>query len=58
VTTSKLYLFVNVKGAIKIKLGNNKSEYIELEGEDHWFSSGNSRRIFLEESLRFINKHI
>ena len=40
------------------ELGNNKSEYIELEGEDHWFSSGNSRRIFLEESLRFINKHI
>lgn len=52
-------VFQSKKMYKKLKeLGNDKSEYFEIEGEDHWFSSGNSRRIFLEESLRFINKHI
>jgi dipeptidyl aminopeptidase/acylaminoacyl peptidase len=40
------------------KFGNENSKYIEIDDEDHWLSSGDSRRIFLDESLKFINKHI
>ena len=40
------------------KVGAKGSRYIELEGEDHWLSSGVSRQQFLKESLEFINKHI
>jgi len=40
------------------KVGNTKSKLIKIEDEDHWLSSGKSRKIFLEESLKFINEHL
>ncbi|WP_372770973.1 alpha/beta hydrolase family protein [Pseudoalteromonas sp.] len=36
--------------------GVKSCKLVELEGDDHWFSSNQSRKIFLEESLTFINK--
>lgn len=33
-------------------------EFIKLEGEDHWLSSGETRTSMLRESLRFIEAHI
>jgi len=34
------------------------SRYIKLENEDHWFSNGASRHIYLRESLQFINEQL
>ena len=33
-------------------------EYIILDGEDHWLSTGAMRTKMLEESIRFIDRHI
>jgi len=33
-------------------------KYIELEDEDHWFTQEKSRKLFLKESLSFIQEHI
>ncbi|WP_286264243.1 alpha/beta hydrolase family protein [Thalassotalea atypica] len=41
-----------------VSLGDKDSKFIELEGEDHWLSKGQSRNKFLFESLKFINTHI
>lgn len=41
-----------------IELGHKDNQYIEIEGEDHWMSSGKSRRIYLENAVRFIEKNI
>ncbi|MBF7072345.1 S9 family peptidase [Glaciecola sp. MH2013] len=40
------------------ELGLDSSQYIEIEGGDHWFSTGKTRRIFLKNANEFINKHI
>ncbi|WP_323846472.1 S9 family peptidase [Microbulbifer magnicolonia] len=34
------------------------SRLVTLEGEDHWLSKGESRKVFLAESLSFIRKNI
>ena len=41
-----------------IELGHKDTLYIEIENEDHWMSSGKSRRIYLESAMGFIEKHI
>lgn len=39
------------------KLIGSKTKYVEIEGADHWFSTGKSRKIFLKESISFIRKY-
>ncbi|MBV1911845.1 MAG: prolyl oligopeptidase family serine peptidase [Kangiellaceae bacterium] len=34
------------------------SRYIKLENEDHWFSNGESRHIYLQESLQFVKEQL
>ncbi len=40
------------------ELGASGSKYIEVKGADHWFSTTESRRVFLAESLKFIKTYI
>lgn len=40
------------------KRGVKGSRHIEIENADHWFSTTKSRQIFINESLRFVNKHL
>lgn len=49
--SSKMFKKLKEKGVLD-------STYIEIEGADHWMSSGKTRRIFLENAIKFIDKHI
>ena len=37
---------------------NKPHEFVELDGEDHWLSMGNTRTDMLTHSIEFIDKHI
>lgn len=41
-----------------VELGDKESKFIELVGEDHWLSKGSSRKLFLSESLKFVQTHM
>ncbi|MET1253963.1 alpha/beta hydrolase family protein [Aliikangiella maris] len=56
-TVVPIFQSTNMYKALK-KVLPEQSELIKLEGEDHWFSLGKSRKVFLQESLAFIQKHI
>ncbi len=45
-----------MKGALE-RAGKNVT-YVPLEGEDHWLSRAETRIRMLEESIRFIDRHI
>ncbi len=40
------------------KTGNRAHKFEVFDGQDHWLSTGKSRKDFLEESLGFVEKHI
>jgi len=40
------------------KINHKRNKFMVLEGADHWFSESRSRKIFLEESYKFISKHL
>lgn len=40
------------------ELGIEDSMYVEIEDADHWMSSGKTRRSYLENAIKFVDKHI
>jgi dipeptidyl aminopeptidase/acylaminoacyl peptidase len=40
------------------KFGDEDYKYIVVKGADHWLSDGDTRTIFLDESIKFIKKFI
>ncbi|MBB5211268.1 alpha/beta hydrolase family protein [Microbulbifer hydrolyticus] len=52
-------LYQSEKMAKRLKaLRVKNSEFIQLDGEDHWLSKGSSREVFLAKSLDFIRENI
>ncbi|MHA7871717.1 MAG: alpha/beta hydrolase family protein, partial [Hyphococcus sp.] len=41
-----------------LTIANKPHEFVELAGEDHWLSSGESRTEMLRASIEFIDRHI
>ncbi len=41
-----------------MKEAGKKVTYYELDGEDHWLSSGKTRTAMLEQSIKFIDRYI
>lgn len=42
----------------RLKKAGKKVKFVELDGEDHYLSSGETRRQALKEIVSFVNKHI
>ncbi len=40
------------------KIKHRQNKFMVVEGADHWFSESRSRKMFLEESYKFISKHL
>ncbi len=43
---------------IALQAANKEHEYVELDGEDHWLSTGATRTEMLQRSIEFIDRHI
>ena len=41
-----------------LQAANKEHEYVELDGEDHWLSTGATRTEMLQRSIEFIDRHI
>lgn len=47
----------STKMAEALKDAGKPYEFVELEGEDHWLSLGETRRAMLDATMRFVLKH-
>ncbi len=47
---------LNMRNALRA--ANKKYEYVELDGEDHWLSTGATRTEMLQRSIEFIDRYI